>query len=126
MQIHPYPANLGIIVETSYENMIQATVPVTNLAAIASDENVKFIRMPAMAVPGLAEPGMPDAEPKTNVDSSDMTGTQTPDMQESDKTDTSNALSPYLFSIPAIAAVAGFLVWKRRTPKKKTVRHCTF
>jgi len=40
------PQNLGIEVETSYENMFQALVPIQNLESIASDENVKFIRMP--------------------------------------------------------------------------------
>ena len=41
------PQNLGIEIETSYENLIQAMVPITNLQKIASDKNVKFIRLPS-------------------------------------------------------------------------------
>ena len=40
------PTSLGIDVETTYENLIQATIPISNLEAIASYEGVKFVRLP--------------------------------------------------------------------------------
>ena len=40
------PDNLGIEVETTYENMVQALVPIQNLEAIANNANVKFVRLP--------------------------------------------------------------------------------
>lgn len=46
----PVPQGLGIVIESTYEELVQATVPVRNLAAIAADENVAFVRVPAMAV----------------------------------------------------------------------------
>ena len=45
----PVPQSLGIKVEITYKNLVQAMVPVSNLEAIASDENVGFVRMPFMA-----------------------------------------------------------------------------
>jgi len=45
------PTNLGIQVETTYENFVQAMVPIQNLQAIASDENVKFVSLPTKPVP---------------------------------------------------------------------------
>ena len=40
------PTSLGIDVETTYENLIQATIPISNLEAIAGYEGVKFVRLP--------------------------------------------------------------------------------
>ena len=40
------PTSLGIDVETTYENLIQATIPINNLEAIADYEGVKFVRLP--------------------------------------------------------------------------------
>jgi len=44
--ISTLPQNLGIEVETSYENLVQAMVPILNLESISSHENVKLIRVP--------------------------------------------------------------------------------
>lgn len=52
----PVPQNLGIEVETSYENLVQATVPVRNLAAISSDDNVEFVNLPSKPVPAVVQP----------------------------------------------------------------------
>ena len=52
----PLPENLGIIIETSYENLIQATVPVRNLVAIASAENVLRVSLPSTPVPAVVPP----------------------------------------------------------------------
>lgn len=50
------PQGLGIEVETSYENLVQATVPVRNLHAIASDENVDMVKLPSRPVPAMVQP----------------------------------------------------------------------
>ena len=42
----PIPENLGIIIETTYENLVQATVSIRNLEAISSDENVLTVMIP--------------------------------------------------------------------------------
>ncbi len=42
----PLPTDLGIAVEITYDNMIQATVPIASLDAIASAEGVEFVRLP--------------------------------------------------------------------------------
>ena len=47
----PIPENLGIIIEITYENLIQATVPIKNLEAIAVDENVLSVMIPPRAQP---------------------------------------------------------------------------
>ena len=47
----PVPGGLGIEVETLYEDMVQATVPVMNLEKIASDENVRLVKIPSRPVP---------------------------------------------------------------------------
>jgi hypothetical protein len=39
------PDNLGIEVETTYENMVQALVPIGNLEELANNADVRFIRM---------------------------------------------------------------------------------
>ena len=52
----PVPPGLGIEVETTYENLVQATVPVRNLEAIASDENVGFVRLPSTPVHAIVQP----------------------------------------------------------------------
>ena len=54
----PVPQGLGIIVEVRYENLVQATVPVTSLDAIASDENVTTIRLPLHPVPNEVPQGV--------------------------------------------------------------------
>lgn len=41
------PQGLGILVETTYGNLVQATVPIRNLEAIASHDAVHMIKMPA-------------------------------------------------------------------------------
>lgn len=50
------PNNLGIEVETTYENMVQALVPIGNLEALANNDDVKFVRMPYQAGDGLETP----------------------------------------------------------------------
>ena len=54
----PIPQGLGIEVETTYENLVQATVPVRNLEKIEADENVKMIRLPHKPTPGTAPPAL--------------------------------------------------------------------
>lgn len=54
------PQGLGIEVETSYENMVQATVPVRNLQDIALDENVDMVKIPSYAVPAMVQPLVED------------------------------------------------------------------
>jgi hypothetical protein len=39
------PDNLGIEVETTYENMVQALIPIENLEQLANSTDVKFVRM---------------------------------------------------------------------------------
>jgi hypothetical protein len=39
------PDNLGIEVETTYENMVQALVPIENLEELANNVDVRFVRM---------------------------------------------------------------------------------
>ena len=43
----PIPENLGISVEITYEDLVQATVPVRNLDAIASHDSVLMIKLPS-------------------------------------------------------------------------------
>ena len=50
------PQNLGINVETSYENLVQAIVPISNLESISSHENVKLVRMPSEIAPIVSIP----------------------------------------------------------------------
>ena len=52
------PDNLGIEVETTYENMVQALVPIGNLEELANNVDVKFVRMPYQA------DGGPEIPPK--------------------------------------------------------------
>ena len=47
----PIPENLGIIIETTYENLVQVTVPIRNLEAISSNENVLAVMIPPHAQP---------------------------------------------------------------------------
>ena len=56
------PDNLGIEVETTYENMVQALVPIGNLEELANNVDVKFIRMPYQADGG---PEIPPENPTT-------------------------------------------------------------
>ncbi len=53
----PIPEGLGIEVETTYEELVQATVPIWNLEIIAADENVKLIKMPSKPIPTLHNAG---------------------------------------------------------------------
>ena len=62
----PPPQGLGIVVETTYDNLIQARVPVPSLGAIASDEGVKFVRLPFMPV--LASDPPTPASPLAGTD----------------------------------------------------------
>lgn len=50
------PQNLGIEVETSYENLVQAMVPILNLESISSHENVKLVRVSIGPVPEISAP----------------------------------------------------------------------
>ena len=43
--------NDDIVIETKYENLIQALVPVDNLILLSEDENVGYIRAPLLAYP---------------------------------------------------------------------------
>ena len=52
----PVPQNLGIVVETTYENLVQANVPIKNLQAIAADENVLLVKLPSKPVSDVAVP----------------------------------------------------------------------
>ncbi len=52
----PVPQGLGISVEASYGELVQATVPVRNLGAIAADENVRLVKLPARPVPAMIQP----------------------------------------------------------------------
>ncbi len=94
----PVPEGLGIAVETSYEELVQATVPVRNLAAIAADENVRLVTLPARPVPAAVEPAA--LQPAA------------------DARDQGSWL--YLLALPAAALPAGViaLAWKRRASTK--------
>ena len=48
--ISALPQNLGIEVETSYENLVQAMVPISNLETVSSLDQVKFVRAPIVGV----------------------------------------------------------------------------
>ncbi len=94
----PLPSNLGIHVETTYENLVQATVPVLNLEAIASDENVKFVRTPFKPVPAFNPVvSMPPLEGPAAVDIN--TGDTTTIITDA-STDNSNMT--YLLLIPIV------------------------
>jgi len=43
--------NAGAEVETTYENLLQVSVPVTGLTALADAESIRFIRLPQQPVP---------------------------------------------------------------------------
>jgi hypothetical protein len=43
--------NAGAEVETTYENLLQVSVPVTGLTALAAAESVRLIRLPQQPVP---------------------------------------------------------------------------
>lgn len=86
----PVPQGLGIVVETTYEELVQATVPIRNLAAIASEENVLFVRLPITAVSNMAVP-----ETDSGVNSPDMT-------------------LVYVMMVPPVAAAAAVVVWRKR------------
>ena len=59
------PPGMGIRVETTYGNLVQATVPIQNLGAIASDGSVAFVRLPLKPVAEPAPP-VPDPTPAGN------------------------------------------------------------
>lgn len=90
----PVPQNLGIEVETSYENLVQATVPVKNLEAIASDENVVIVRPPSVPVPAMVQPPAEDSSPLAEFDPIYI-----------------------LISAIAIPAIAIAVVWTRKSRK---------
>ena len=52
----PVPENLGIVIETTYEELVQTTVPIRNLEAIAADGNVQFVQVPARPIPTVVLP----------------------------------------------------------------------
>ena len=54
------PPGMGIRVETTYGNLVQATVPIQNLGAMASDGSVAFVRLPLKPV---AAPDPPTWDP---------------------------------------------------------------
>ena len=95
----PIPENLGIEVETSYENLVQATVPVRNLEAIASDENVLRVSLPSTPAPAMMQP----------PSSSGMVQPLEEDGNPLGEFDLVYALIPAI-TLPAIAVV---FVWKR-------------
>jgi hypothetical protein len=43
--------NAGAEVETTYENLLQVSVPITTLTALADAESIRFIRLPQQPVP---------------------------------------------------------------------------
>ena len=46
------PENLeSILIETRYENLVQALVPLDNLILLSEDENINYIRTPLPAYP---------------------------------------------------------------------------
>ena len=47
----PIPENLGINVEVSYEDLVQANIPTRNLERVAADENVLTVMMPSHPQP---------------------------------------------------------------------------
>ena len=49
---------LGADVETSYENLAQAVVPVSQLKALADDANVKLVRLPFRLMPMVTSEGV--------------------------------------------------------------------
>ena len=75
------PQNLGIEIETSYENLIQAMVPITNLQKIASDKNVKFIRLPS-EVGFTAQPSESELESIAQPSESELESTSQPSESE--------------------------------------------
>ena len=90
----PVPQNLGIEVETLYQNLVQASVPIRNLEVIASDHNILEVRLPSRPVHDVV---LPPAGGKMPGEGFDLT---------------------YLL-IPAVAlpAAAAVLAWKRRSDK---------
>ena len=85
----PVPQGLGIEVETSYENLVQAMVPIRNLEAIAADENVLMVKLPDKAVPSEASPLV------TDVSQDDY------------------GMAYILVGVAGIAAVGGAVVWAK-------------
>ena len=55
------PDNLGIQVESTYENMVQVVMPIANLEQLANQDDVKFLRLPNFAD---NKPIIPDSEPE--------------------------------------------------------------
>lgn len=98
----PIPENLGIEVETTYENLVQATVPVRNLEAIASDENVLRISLPSTPVPAMVLPPSDPALVQPLADGNPV-----------------GEFDPAYAIIPAIAlpAIAIAFAWKRTSKK---------
>jgi len=47
--------SLGGNVETGYENLIQAIVPIAQLKSLANDPDVKLVRLPIEAIPGATQ-----------------------------------------------------------------------
>ena len=66
----PVPQNLGIEVETSYQNLVQASVPIRNLEAIASDHNILEVKLPSRPVHDVV---LPPAEADMPGDWFDLT-----------------------------------------------------
>ncbi len=47
----PVPGGLGMAVETQYGELVQAAAPVGSLGAVAADENVRLVALPAKPAP---------------------------------------------------------------------------
>ncbi len=45
--------NAGAKPETSYDNLLQAVVPITNLSTLADAESIRFIRLPQQLLPSI-------------------------------------------------------------------------
>ena len=100
----PVPEGLGIEVETSYGDMVQATVPVVNLKKIASHENVKLVRLPSEPVPAVVQPLAEGGGSGAVVDDDDPAGSDL----------------VYLVAIPAVVvpAIVIAFAWHKKGSAK--------
>ena len=86
----PIPQDLGIEVELTHEDLVQATVPILNLPQIASDENVKYITLPSRPTLATVQPVLEHAPGESDL--------------------------IYLLMVPAVAAsvIIGIIAYQRR------------